>query len=80
MPPKKSNQSKSRREFVKNSAIIASSFFIVPRNVLGGVGYTSPSDKLNLAGIGIGGKGTSDLWNASNEGKENVVAMCVFDS
>ena len=80
MPPKKSNQSKSRREFVKNSAIVASSFFIVPRHVLGGVGYTSPSDKLNLAGIGIGGKGTSDLWNASNEGKENVVAMCDVDS
>ena len=80
MPPKKSKLSKSRREFVKNSAIVASSFFIVPRHVLGGVGYTSPSDKLNLAGIGIGGKGTSDLWNASNEGKENVVAMCDVDS
>ena len=49
MPSKKSKLSKSRREFVKNSAIVASSFFIVPRHVLGGVGYTSPSDKLNLA-------------------------------
>ena len=43
---------KSRRKFIKNSAI-ASSIFIVPRNVLGGVGYTSPSDKLNIAGIGL---------------------------
>ncbi len=36
------------------------SFFIVPRHVLGR-GETPPSEKLNLAGIGIGGQGASDL-------------------
>ena len=77
---KKNNSKKnSRREFIKHGTLAASSFFIVPRYVLGGKGFTSPSDKINIAGIGVGGKGTSDLWYASDEGKENVVALCDVD-
>ena len=55
MPSKKSNSLK-RRTFIKNG-IAASSLFILPRHVLGGEGYTAPSDQLALAGIGVGGKG-----------------------
>ena len=77
---KKNNSKKnSRRNFIKHGTLAASSFFIVPRYVLGGNGFISPSDKINIAGIGVGGKGTSDLWYASNEGKENVVALCDVD-
>tara|TARA_Y100000994_G_scaffold85548_1_gene70699 strand:- start:17467 stop:18912 length:1446 start_codon:yes stop_codon:yes gene_type:complete len=77
---KKNNSKKnSRRDFIKHGTLAASSFFIVPRYVLVGNGFTSPSDKINIAGIGVGGKGTSDLWYASNEGKENVVALCDVD-
>lgn len=68
----------SRRTFLKNSAI-ASSFFLVPRHVLGGVGFTAPSDQLNLAAIGAGGKGRSDILNASVKGRERVVALCDVD-
>jgi predicted dehydrogenase len=68
----------SRRSFVKKGAI-ASSIFIVPRHVLGGVGYTAPSDQLNLAAIGAGGKGISDIANASVGGRERVVALCDVD-
>ena len=68
----------TRRTFVKNSAIV-SSFFLVPRHVLGGVGFTAPSDQLNLAAIGAGGKGTSDIINASVNGRERVVALCDVD-
>ena len=50
----------SRRKFIKNSAVAGAGFFIVPRHVLGR-GYVAPSDKLNIAGIGAGGKGESDL-------------------
>lgn len=71
---KKLNQN-SRRDFIKTS-IAASSFFIVPRNVLGGKGFISPSDQLNLAAIGAGGKGISDIRNASVKGRERVVALC----
>ncbi|MFT5145069.1 MAG: putative dehydrogenase [Rhodothermales bacterium] len=68
----------SRRSFVKKAAV-GSTFFIVPRHVLGGVGYTSPSDQLNLAAIGAGGKGSSDIRNASVNGRERVVALCDVD-
>ncbi len=79
MKDKQTNQAdSSRRTFIKNSAM-ASSFFLVPRHVLGGTGFTAPSDKLNLAAIGAGGKGRSDILNASVRGRENVVALCDVD-
>jgi predicted dehydrogenase len=43
----------SRRNFIKNAAVV-SSFFIVPRHVLGGKGYVPPSDKIVLGFIGCG--------------------------
>ena len=69
---------KSRRSFIKKTAIGAG-IFIVPRNVLGGPGYISPSDQLNLAAIGSGGKGISDIANASVNGRERVSALCDVD-
>jgi predicted dehydrogenase len=69
----------SRREFLQKTAVAAvGSFFIVPRHVLG-KGFIAPSDKLNLAGVGIGGKGASDINNAWNNGSNNVVALCDID-
>lgn len=68
----------SRRSFVSKGAI-ASSILFVPRHVLGGVGYTAPSDQLNLAAIGAGGKGASDIRNASVKNRERVVALCDVD-
>jgi predicted dehydrogenase len=50
---------------------------IVPRNVLGGKGYTPPSDKLDIAAIGVGGQGAWDLENLESE---NIVALCDVDS
>lgn len=74
--PESSGQ--SRREFIKNAAV-ASTFLIVPRHVLGGAGFTAPSDQLNLAAIGAGGKGASDIELASVGGRERVVALCDVD-
>ena len=69
----------TRRDFLqKSTAAAIGSFFIVPRHVLG-KGYKAPSDKLNIAAIGIGGKGFSDISNAWNNGAENVVALCDVD-
>ena len=73
------NSKKSRRSFIKKTSAVGAGFFIVPRNVLGGVGYTSPSDQLNLAAIGSGGKGISDIANASVNGRERVAALCDVD-
>ena len=71
-------KSESRRNFIKKG-IAASSIMIVPRNVLGGRGFIAPSDRLNLAAIGSGGKGISDISNASVQGRERVVALCDVD-
>jgi predicted dehydrogenase len=68
----------SRRAFLKNAALTAAGFYIVPRHVLGR-GYTPPSDRLNLAAIGAGGKGASDIANAWHEGANRVVALCDVD-
>ena len=72
------NSGITRRSFIKKSAL-ASSVFIVPRHVLGGKGYTPPSDQLVLAAIGAGGKGSSDIRNASVNGREKVIALCDVD-
>ncbi|MBF8297312.1 MAG: oxidoreductase domain protein, partial [Bacteroidetes bacterium] len=65
----------SRRKFI-GLAAAGSAFTIVPRHVLGGTGYTAPSDKLNVACVGVGGKGRSDIESAS---KETLVALCDVD-
>jgi predicted dehydrogenase len=57
---------------------LAGSFFIVPRHVLGR-GFVAPSDKLNIAGIGAGGKGESDLSEMAKSANVNIVAMCDVD-
>ena len=49
---------------------------IVPRHVLGGVGYKAPSDLLNIAGVGVGGMGQSNLRGMQGE---NIVALCDID-
>ena len=66
----------SRRAFMGSAAAVAA-FTIVPAHVLGGPGKKAPSEKLNVAGIGVGGRGAADI-NAC-EG-ENVVALCDVDS
>ena len=71
-------KSNSRRSFLKKG-LLASSIMIVPRHVLGGSGYLAPSDRLSIAGIGVGGKGRSDIINASVQGRERVVALCDID-
>jgi len=68
----------SRRKFIKNASLAGAGFFIVPRHVLGR-GFVAPSDKLNIAGIGAGGKGESDLAEFSKSSKVNIVALADVD-
>ena len=66
-----------RRTFLKTAAVSAAGFHIVPSHVLGRrLGHIAPSDKLNIAGIGVGGKGRVNL-EAMNT--ENIVALCDVD-
>jgi len=56
-------KSLSRRDFIGKTTAAAAAFTIVPRHVLGGIGYTAPSDLVNVAGIGIGSQGGGDIQN-----------------
>ncbi len=66
----------SRREFMGRTAAAAAGIMIVPRHVLGGRGYRTPSDTLNIGCIGVGGKGSSDITSCSTD---NIVALCDVD-
>ncbi|MGC6501668.1 MAG: Gfo/Idh/MocA family protein [Flavobacteriaceae bacterium] len=69
----------TRRSFIKHAAA-ASTLFIVPRHVLGGSGYVAPSDQINLAAVGIGGKGRTDLLHAALPKNVRVVGLCDVDT
>ncbi len=73
----KGSKKTSRREFLQGAAGAATAFTIVPRHVLGGAGRTAPSDKLNIAIIGAGGRGGASVGGCSGE---NIVALCDVDT
>lgn len=73
------DNSTSRRDFVKTAAVAAAGFMIVPRHVLGGKGYVAPSDKLLIAGVGVGGKGQSDLSGFAKNPKAEIAFLCDVD-
>src|ERR1700688_4748750 len=68
----------SRRNFVKDASIAMGGIMIVPRHVLGR-GFVAPSDKLNIARIGAGGKGESDLFEFSKSPNVNIAYLCDVD-
>ena len=66
----------SRRTFLQSAAAAAAGVTIVPRHVLGGTGYQAPSDTFNVAGVGVGGMGRSNLTALASQ---NIVALCDVD-
>jgi len=71
------NREMNRRDFLQKNAMMVAGLTIVPSSVLGKMaGKTAPSDKLNIAGIGVGGKGVGNLRNMISE---NIVAICDVD-
>ncbi len=66
----------SRRDFLKKSAVAAAGVTIVPSFTVGGLGHRAPSDKLNIVGIGVGGKGHPNLVGMNTE---NIVGLCDVD-
>src|SRR5215475_15806354 len=74
----RSKNKKSRRDFLKSTSMATAGFFILPRHVLGR-GYVAPSDKLNIAAIGAGGKGEDDINYFHKSGKANIAFLCDVD-
>jgi predicted dehydrogenase len=65
----------SRRHLLKASAA-AATLTIIPRHVLGGEGRPSANERLNIAAVGVGGMGSSNLAACADE---NIVALCDVD-
>ncbi len=66
----------SRRKFLAQSASAALGMAIVPRHVLGGVGYVPPSDKVNIAFIGTGSQGLRVMLHFLKEADVQGIAVC----
>ncbi len=66
----------SRRKFLGQSATAAMAFSIVPRHVLGGPGFVPPSDKVNMAFIGVGSQGLRVMLHFLKEPDVQGVAVC----
>jgi predicted dehydrogenase len=66
----------SRRKFLGQTAAAAVGLTIVPRRVLGGAGYVAPSDKINVAFIGVGSQGMRVMLHFLAEPDVQGVAVC----
>jgi predicted dehydrogenase len=66
----------NRRKFMA-SAAVATSFIMVPRHVLGGKGFTAPSDKVNIGLVGAGGRGRENVRDLFN--LDDVQVTCIAD-
>lgn len=64
----------TRKEFL-GTGLTAAAFTIIPSHVLGGRGTIALSDKINIAAIGVGSQGWSELNNDVFK-NENIVALC----
>lgn len=76
----KTNASRSRvgrRQFLK-AATVAGGVMILPRHLIAGSGQTPPSERINIAGIGVGGMGAGDIGAVAKG--NNIVALCDADS
>ena len=71
----KKSKTISRRDFIRGTLTTAASVMLVPRFVLGGSGYTAPSDRLTKAIIGVGGMGRVHI----GYGGAKLLAVCDVD-
>jgi predicted dehydrogenase len=67
----------TRRNFLRAAGASVTAFTLVPSHVVGAGAQPSPSEKLNIAGIGVGGMGAGDINAVS--GGNNIVALCDVD-
>ena len=66
----------TRRDFIKKSAMTTAGVTILPSYVVSGLGHRAPSDKLNIVGVGVGGKGRPNLIGMNTE---NIIGLCDVD-
>jgi hypothetical protein len=67
----------TRRRFLGTTGAVAAGLTILPSSAVSGLGHKAPSDKLNIAVVGIGGMGNSNLMHVAPT--ENIFALCDVD-
>ncbi len=66
----------NRRKFIGTMATATAGFTILPSTVISGLGHRAPSDRLNIAAVGVGGMGAANVNRCNTE---NIVALCDVD-
>jgi predicted dehydrogenase len=66
----------SRRDFLKKTGLFSAGVTVVPSNVVSGLGHKAPSDKMNIVGVGVGGKGQINIRGMASE---NIIGLCDVD-
>jgi predicted dehydrogenase len=69
----------SRRTFIFGTAIMAAGCATTGGKKVTGPRKISANEKVNIAGVGCGGKGSSDIDGAAEAGGNNIVALCDVD-
>jgi predicted dehydrogenase len=72
----KSKNSMDRRKFIGSAVATAATITVVPRHVLGGIGYVAPSDKITVANIGCGTQGLREMPGLLQNPDMQVVSVC----
>lgn len=72
----KSTRTISRRRFLKGVGAGLAAIQIGPAHLLGGPGGLAPSDKINVACVGVGGRGRASVDACAGQ---NIVALCDVD-
>ena len=65
----------TRRDFIRQAGFVAAATTIVPRHVLGGAGFVPPSERVNVAVIGAGGQGMTNMKRLFPLSDVRVVAL-----
>ena len=81
--PAESNKAKnltssmSRRRFVGSAVGATIGLQIVPRHVIGGQGQTPPSERLHIAGVGVGGQGRAGRGKHRGDDQAETEFRCL---
>ena len=67
--------STTRRQFLTSAATVVAAATIVPRHVLGGPKFVPPSEKVNIALVGAGGQGRTNIRALFQEPDAQVIAV-----
>src|SRR6267378_7023770 len=74
-PRNRTKSGLSRRTFIRGTTTAIAGFTIVPRHVLGGPGFVPPSEKVNIAIIGCGGQGRTNVRSLLALADAQIIAV-----